>query len=1620
MTQSGDKAKKRLIDQASAMIKKRASKSQAKLAEEFTRRFYNLVALHDLELLGPENIAGMLLSQWSTFSTRSRGETKIRVFNPSVEVDGWHSRHSIVQLCCDDMPFLVDSVRMEINRSGCLVHLVVHVGGLNVVRNDKGAVKQIVPLDGYDEEARPDAIIHLEIDRQTDTEVMKGLADGLQRVLQDVQKAVDDWLPMRKRLQEALMELEQRYLPLDSAELAESKDFLRWLDSDHFTFLGSRDYETYGEGDKKALRLVSGSGLGVLSDETHSKQVRMYSEMPEEARRQALSKQILIIAKTNTESSVHRPAYTDFISVKCFNERGEITGEKRFVGLYTSVAYNTNPKHIPFLRHKVAQVMQMSHLSPNGHAGKALLHILETLPRDDLFQASPEELLELSVGILQLQERQQIRLFIRKDSYGRFYSCLVYVPRDKFNTELRQKFQTILAETFSSHRTSFSTLFSDSMLARIHFNIRVDPTDHVEYDVREIEAKLVKAARYWVDDLRSSLIDAYGDNSGAEYFSKYSAAFPVAYQEFYQPDEAVRDIAHLELLADEHEIEMDLRASASEDGTILHFKLFNRYGTAPLSDVLPLLEKMGLRVLGERPYRIRMKEGQNVWINDFDMKCVNETTYSIEEISCNFKEAFSSIWEGACEDDDFNRLIILANLNWRDISVLRALAKYLRQVGFTFSQDYIEDALAKHPSIVRQLTDLFDQRFNPKRNPTEDALNEIRLDIEAQLDDVSNLDEDRILRRYLDLIFAILRTNHYQKVDDSDFKGYLSLKFNPDLIPDLPLPRPMFEIFVYSPRVEGVHLRASSVARGGLRWSDRREDFRTEILGLMKAQQVKNAVIVPSGAKGGFYPKNLPEGGSREEVMSEVVSCYRTFISGLLDLTDNIVSGQVIHPENTKRYDDEDSYLVVAADKGTATFSDIANSIAEEYNYWLSDAFASGGSEGYDHKKMGITARGAWVSVMRNFMELGVNTQEDDFTVVGIGDMSGDVFGNGMLLSPHIKLVLAFNHMHIFVDPDPDARTSFKERRRLFNLPRSSWADYDESLMSKGGGIFSRTAKFIKITAAMKKLFDIDADKLEPNELIRAALRSQVDLIWNGGIGTFVKSVSESHADVGDRHSEAIRVNGKELRCRVFGEGGNLGMTQLGRIEFSLNGGSCYTDFIDNSAGVDCSDHEVNIKILLNDIVKDEQLSMPERNKLLADMTAEVGALVLRNNYEQTLAVSVSVRRTLRDFNIYRRFIAALESAGQLDRALEFIGDDKALLDRRAGGAGLTKPEVSVLFAYTKNILKEELLLSDVPEDEFFFEQLQAEFPTPLRKKYESEMRNHSLRREIIVTQIINMVVNRTGVTFIHRLQQETGATAADVIRAYTIASNVFPIESILTRITDLDYKVDAVVQFEMLSQVSMLVRRATRWFVRNRTRFVGIQETIDSFKKPIGKLIQILEEQYIESGNEATHKIINNYVEKNISKELAEDLSLLPLLFFSLDIVDAVAIYRFQLEKFSYVYFHLGHCMELDWVREKIRHQTAENNWEELSRSLLLDDLDGQQRMLSISIMQFEPKRKVIDQQIEDWMLMNDSVIARWGLILSDLKTSDNVGLIMYSVALRELNEFIKIGAQFAAGADS
>ncbi|MDQ3250745.1 MAG: NAD-glutamate dehydrogenase, partial [Actinomycetota bacterium] len=956
----------------------------------------------------------------------------------------------------------------------------------------------------------------------------------------------------------------------------------------------------------------------------------------------------------------------------------------------------------------------------------------ETYPRDELFQISKEELFEIAMGIVHLQERHRVRFFVRRDTYGRFFSCLVFVPRDRYNTVIRERMQDILLRAFEGANVEYNVRLSESVLARVHFIIYTKPGETPEYDEEEIEGRIVETTRSWTDSLYDAMIEQCGEEQGIELFRKYRDAFSPGYRAGFLPRTAVSDVQRMETLKSDDDLGMSLYHPIEESQDFLGFKLFRLGDQVSLSEILPLLEDMGVEVVDERPHEVKPAGSPPVWIYDFGL--VHEAGGELQtgEVKEIFQDAFVRAWRGAVENDGFNRLVLRARLTWREISILRAYCKYLRQTGSTFSQDYMEDALVSNQHIARLIVDLFEARLDPSRQNRAEAESErLKEEIEEALEAVVSLDEDRILRSFLDITLATLRTNYYQSTPDGDPKGHLSFKLDPERIPGLPLPRPRFEIFVYSPRTEGVHLRGGEVARGGIRWSDRREDFRTEVLGLMKAQTVKNAVIVPVGAKGGFVVKRPPAEGGREALQQEVVACYKTLIRGMLDITDNISGDEIVPPPDVTRYDDDDPYLVVAADKGTATFSDIANGISEEYGFWLGDAFASGGSVGYDHKEMGITARGAWESVSRHFRELGHDTQSEDFSVIGIGDMSGDVFGNGMLLSRHIKLVGAFNHMHIFLDPDPDPEKSFDERERLFGLPRSSWTDYDEDLISEGGGIFPRTAKSIPLSQQVREMLDVEAESLTPTELMSAMLKAEVDLLWNGGIGTYVKASSESNAEVGDRANDVLRVDGAELRCRVVGEGGNLGFTQRGRIEYALSGGRIYMDAIDNSAGVDCSDHEVNIKILLDAIVEAGDMTEKQRNELLASMTEEVGDLVLRDNYQQTQAISQAAALAHPMVDVHARYIHALEHEGRLDRTLEFLPGDEELGERRSENKGLTAPERAILLSYSKITTYQVLLNSDAPEDPYLSQELERYFPAPLRDRFREQIHEHRLHRQI-------------------------------------------------------------------------------------------------------------------------------------------------------------------------------------------------------------------------------------------------------------------------------------------------
>lgn len=1613
--------RREILDKMIVYFHERLPKQQAKLVGAFVEQFYATVALEDLEAHSIMDLCGAALSHWNLIAQRKRGEALVRVYNPDFEQHGWQSTHTIIEVAHDDMPFLVDSLAMEIIRQGLTIHLAIHMGGLKLKCNAQNKIIQVLPAHAeVTKDVRVEAPIYFEVDRQTDEVFLHSLKAALEHILCDVRVAVTDWHDMEARMRMALDELSESKAPLNQEDKLESVEFLRWLLAGNFIFLGYREYKLSGTGQNKILELIEDSGLGVLQDVSGAVTRRPLTTLPEEAQQQALSTEYaLIIAKTNTQSTVHRPAYTDYIGVKRFNEAGEVIGEHRFIGLFTSIAYNSNARQIPLLRRKVEKIMELSKLPPKSHASKVLIHILDTLPRDDLFQAPVEELVELGLGILNLQERQRIRLFVRKDIYGRFMSCLVYVPRERFNTELRKAMQQTLLEAFNGYEATFSTWFSESVLARIHFVIRIDPKIPLEYDVKELEAKLVEIGRTWKEELRDYLLEKFGEEKGNLLAQKYADAFQAGYRENFSPRAAIYDIEHMERLSSDNPLVMNMYHPFDEVPGIIRFKLYQLEDTTTLSGVLPMLENMGLHVIRERPYKVELQEAPTIWINDFRMCHAHNKEIDIGEVKEIFQEAFGRIWHGDATNDGFNYLVLAAKLTWQEVAVLRAYAKYFRQIRFTFSLDYIEETLAKHAEIAARLIELFKLRFDPEDIPNRSRqLKRLRLIIEKDLDAIVNLDEDRILRHYLAAISATLRTNYFQKMKDGRSKPYLSFKFDPSKIPGSPLPHPMYEIFVCSPWLEAVHLRGGKVARGGLRWSDRREDFRTEVLGLMKAQQVKNALIVPSGAKGGFVPKDLPAKGTREEIMQKVITCYKMFISGLLDLTDNLKNGKILPPANTYRYDGDDHYLVVAADKGTATFSDIANGIAKEYGFWLGDAFASGGSAGYDHKKMGITARGAWESVKRHFRGMGIDTQKEPFTVVGIGDMSGDVFGNGMLLSRKIKLVAAFNHMHIFLDPDPDPETSYKERERLFNLPRSTWEDYDPRLLSSGGGVYSRSAKSIKLTPEVKKWLGIEKDSMTPNDLIREILKAPVDLLWNGGIGTYVKSSKESNTEVGDRANDSVRVNGNELRCRVVVEGGNLGFTQLGRVEYSLNGGILYTDFIDNSAGVNCSDHEVNIKILLNKIVANGDLTEKQRNKLLVEMTEEVAQLVLGDNYQQTQAIDLEASLAATNVSLHGRYLDALEQQGRINRALEYLPDDNALLERKVAGKGLTNPEIAVLMAYTKILIKQEILASSLPEDPCLVNYLMAIFPKPLQERYQQSINEHSLRREIIATQLSNEMINRMGVTFVYRLQDETGDSVESIVRAYVIACRTLEIDETWRAVQALDLKVPSSLQTKMLMMLVRLTRYAARWFVRNCKANLNIQELSEQFRPGIRKLRQYLLKQIVGKGKPEfrVNNTLADFISAGVPAPLAETLTCVDGLFSGPEIIDGAKEQGISIEDMAYVYYQLNGLLELDWLRQQIVRRPAESRWEVLARSALRIELDRHQRNVSVGILNYKAQEKLTPaERLAKWMEEQSALQERWMALVSLLRGSDALDYIMFFVAVKELGELSEMVKKFS-----
>ena len=1534
---------------------------------------------------------------------RKPGQALLRIFNPTKKANGYDSQYTIVEMVNDNMPFLVDSVSAAISRSDLTIHMTVHPV-LRVTRTPAGRLKTL--HEAGSEAGRAESWVRFAVDREADQQRLNLLEHEILRVLADVRLAVGDWQAMRAKMLEAKKALKYGPAGADEAVREESKQLLQWMVDDHFTFLGYREYELKSKSSKLFLKPKPKSGLGLLANEERGgKTVELSSVM----RRHARSKNWLIITKANSRSTVHRPSYLDYVGVKKFDKDGNPVGELRFIGLFTSVAYSENPRNIPLLRLKVQRVLERSRVDPSGHRGKSLLHILDTFPRDELFQSSVHDLVRTTSGILNLQERHRVKFFLRRDAFRRFFSCLVYVPREKYTTAVRRRIEAILMDAFGGHAVDTSVQLSDSPLARVHLIVRTNVGDRPRISIRRIEDTIADAVVTWRDKLRADLVRRFGQDEGALLYREYGESFPPAYEAEIEPNVASLDVKRVDgLLKGEHNNYLLLYRTKDATEEQLNFRTFCPSQPLLLSNVLPILEDMGTEVHSERPYRIEPKSGPRFWIQDFALKYPAACDLELDDAAGRFQDGFHHALTGESENDGFNALILQAGLDWRQVTLVRCYAKYLLQLGIPFSQNYMEDVLTGHAGVARNLVEQFELQFDPNISASQrdTKLAASTAAIQRAIARARNLDEDRILTAFSGAINATLRTNYFQKDPDGKPRRRLSIKLNPGLLPEAPLPKPRFEIFVYSPEVEGVHLRGGAVARGGLRWSDRREDFRTEVLGLMKAQVVKNTVIVPTGAKGGFVPKQLPQ-GDRDAIMKTGISCYQTFIRALLDVTDNVVDGKVVSPPDVVCRDGEDPYLVVAADKGTATFSDIANAISAEYGFWLDDAFASGGSAGYDHKKMGITARGAWEAVKRHFREKGIDTQSDPFTVVGIGDMSGDVFGNGMLLSKTIRLVAAFNHQHIFLDPDPDAAASYRERERLFKLPRSSWEDYNEKLISKGGGIFSRQAKQVRLSPEVRKMLDVRATTMQPIELIRAILKMPVDLLWNGGIGTYVKASTESNAEVGDRSNDALRVNANELRCKVIGEGGNLGLTQRARIEYSLNGGRVNTDFIDNSAGVDSSDREVNIKILLRAAEQEKGLTRSARNKLLAEMTDDVAAFVLRSNYLQTQAISMMEARARERLDETARLITNLEKTGLLNRDLEFLPDEVEIDERRQRKQGMTRPEIAVVLSYAKIDLYNGLIASSETLEDFLTTDPQRYFPAVLRRRYKDLIPTHRLSREILATLIANNIVNRMGPVFVKRMQQDTGASTVTIARAYVVARELCQASAIWRTIESLDNKIPAAVQQSMLFDISRTLRHACYWLIERYGEDLDIVSAVERLKSGMHTVYTRASSIVTGAGKRRQKAAAGELAAMQVPDSLARKMAGLLLTRGALDIADLSVDFSTDVMDTARMYARLSERLGIVWLHRKVEALTVEGRWQAMARGNLRDEFYRARRDLAIRILAACEDRMPLDDY-EDWIEENAQAVHKFDSILAEMKLREEVDFATLSVAAQELRRLI------------
>ena len=1624
----------------------------------YLRAYYRHVDAEDLAAAGPQRTAATAFEHALLADQRPQGRALVRV-RPGAD-EALLVGRDVIDVVTDDMPFLVDTITMTLASHDLVAELVVHPQ-LMVRRDLSGSLHEVLgPIEGprpldrprvSSADGAPDEIAeswsHIEVAALAEG---KGdaLAADLEQALGDVRMAVEDYPKMRVmavQLADRLASSEAGSTDAGSADAgfadggsnAEIELLLRWLVDAHFTFLGYREYDRVEESAGFALRGVPGTGLGIL---LHDKiGTTSFAALSPEARQNALDPgQRLILTKANSRATVHRSSYLDYVGVKRLSESGDVIGEYRFLGLYTHVAYSESITRIPVLRRKLTEVFAATGVPAASHDGRDVAEFMEVYPREELFQTPVDELADVATAVLRLRERMQTRLFLRKDTYGRYVSCLIYLSRDRYNTKVRLAVSEILRRALNGTQLDYSAVVDAGPIARLHIVVRADRGQLLaDVDVPSLELQIAAAVRSWDDELAQEAVTQLGDGPGRALLGALGDSISDTYKADVPAAAAISDLAKIAQMRESgQDISFELwessgfvggvpitdeslaQAAVSPARRVWRLTIHRNGPPITLTDVLPRLQHMGVEVVDEHPYQFAAAEP--FWIYDFGLR--RELTgpggrpgqagsTELVSVAGQLEGALAALWRGEIEDDGFNALVLDAGLAWRQVVVLRAYAKYLRQAGTMFSQDYIAHVLRRNPVVTRRLVQLFESRFDPDRQAGEADRSEALIEeIRGELDDVAGLDEDRILRAYLGLVTATQRTNYLQSRPESEHRApYLVFKLDAARVPDLPAPRPKFELFVYSPRFEGVHLRFADVARGGLRWSDRREDFRTEILGLAKAQEVKNAVIVPSGAKGGFVCKQLPDPADREAYQGEVLACYRMFISAMLDVTDNLKAGQPVPPQRVVRRDGDDPYLVVAADKGTATFSDTANEIALARGFWLGDAFASGGSAGYDHKKMGITARGAWESVKFHFQALGIDIDQTDFTVAGIGDMSGDVFGNGMLLSQRIKLVAAFDHRHVFVDPDPDPAASFAERRRLYELPRSSWADYDLGLISAGGGLWPRSAKSVPISPQARLALGLDdaITALSPDQLISAILTAPVDLLWNGGIGTYIKASTQVHADAGDRSNDAVRVDAAQLRARVIGEGGNLGVTQEARIEYALAGGLVNTDFIDNSAGVDTSDHEVNIKILLDEVVRDGELTTPQRDTLLQSMTQDVGNLVLAHNYHQNRALAAARAQAEQMLHVHARYIRKLERDGRIRRRLEVLPGDKEFAERRSAGTGLTLPEFSVLLAHTKIVAAQDVLASALPDDGYLKQVLTDYFPAALRERYAHRMESHRLHREIITTSVVNDMVDRSGITFAFRLNEETGASVPDIAAAWLVAREVFDLNGFWRQLKALDGDVDGVAQILALLEGRKLIERAVRWILQFRRPPFDVQATIDFFASGVLAVATGLPKLLAGLDLSSFEERRDLFLTRGFPDDIADRIAAMVPAYSAFDIVEIASTTRRSEEETTEVYFDLADRLQISRLRDRITALPRDDRWNTMARNALRDDLYTAHAALARDVLTVTGAGRP-EERLAAWVARNESAVARATQTLIEIWESDAFTVSTLSVAVRAVRTLV------------